>query len=71
MRADGMERAIMLGLSSGSRGRGRPRTRWIDEIKATTGLTLSSLREKTKHRHEWRKFILEVTKGRNRPDGTR
>ena len=64
MRADGMERAIMLGLGSGSRGRGRPRARWIGEITTATGLPLSTLREKIQQRREWRKYTMEVTRGR-------
>ena len=51
MRANGLEKSIMLGMGGGQRGRGRPRTRWLDEIQSTTGLNLQQLSEVVQDRN--------------------
>ena len=51
MRANGLEKSIMLGMGEGQRGRGRPRTRWLDEIQSTTGLNLHQLSEAVQDRN--------------------
>ena len=33
----------MLGMGGGARKRGRPRARWLDDIKAVTNCTLTEL----------------------------
>jgi hypothetical protein len=71
MRGDGLEKAVMIGMGGGKRGRRRPRMRWLDEIKQLTGLSLQELKEKVRDREAWRSIIMTVTEGRNRPDGTR
>jgi hypothetical protein len=71
MRANSLEKSVMTGMGEGKRGRGRPRTRWIDEIKQLMGLTMEQLKEAVKDRTRWRQMIIDVTKGRLRPDGTR
>jgi len=40
MRGDGLEKSLMMGMGDGSRGRGMPRTRWMDEVWEMTGLSL-------------------------------
>ena len=37
----------MIGMRQGKQMRGRPRVRWMDEIKETTKLTMDELREVT------------------------
>jgi len=37
---DGLETSIMMCMGDGSRGRGRPRMRWMDEVREMTGLSL-------------------------------
>jgi len=72
MRGDGLEKSIMMGMDDGSRGRGRPQTRWIDEVREMTGLPLYKLREETRDREMWRRRrIIAVTRGRSRLDGTK
>ena len=39
---------------TGRRGRGRPRTRWSDEIKREVGVTWMT---KAKHRPEWKSLV--------------
>src|SRR5260221_3350322 len=70
MRANGLEKSITLGMGQGQRGRGRPRTRWLDEIQSTTGLNLQQLSVAVLDRSRWRARVMEVARGRPRPDGT-
>jgi hypothetical protein len=70
MRSDGLEKSIMTGMGEGARGRGRPRTRWLDEVQKSTGLSLQELKEATRDRDGWRRLVLDVTRSRLRLDGT-
>ena len=36
MRANGLEKAIMVGMGDGQRRKGSPRRRWLDEIEMLT-----------------------------------
>jgi len=38
----------MLGMGGGGRKRGRPRSRWIDEIAADTGMSVYQMAEAAK-----------------------
>jgi len=40
MRGNVFEKSIMMGMGDGSRGRGRPRTRWMDQVREMTGLSV-------------------------------
>jgi ribosomal protein L7/L12 len=71
MRGDGLEKAVMMGMGGGKRERGRPKIRWLDEIKELTGLSLQELKEAVRDREKWRNIVRTVTRGRTRPDGTR
>ena len=42
-RENSLEKSIMLGMGGGTRKRGRPRARWLDDIKAVTNDTLTEL----------------------------
>ena len=58
----------------GHRGRnaekGRPGTRWMDQIKDSTRLSLAELREEVQDRDGWRKLITRVTRSHLRRNGT-
>jgi len=45
-----LERDIMLGQAKGHRKQGKPRMRWLDNIKEATGLRLEDLREAVQDR---------------------
>src|SRR6218665_809811 len=50
MRSDGLEKGMMLAHGDGRRRRGRPRTKWMDEIHEVTGMKLAELRDVTTER---------------------
>ena len=57
IRADGLEKTIMLGMGEGKRRRGRPRMRWLDGVREMTGCGLGRLRELALDRGRWRKIV--------------
>ena len=54
-RDNSLETSIMLGMGGGTRKRGRPRARWLDDIKAVTNCTLTELCGSARDRDAWRK----------------
>ena len=45
-----LEKDIMLGITGGARKKGKPRMRWMDDIKSVTGLSVNDLKqEKVEH----------------------
>ena len=44
-RADSMEKTLILGKIEGSRGRGRQRMRWLDDITDLMDMSLNELQE--------------------------
>ena len=49
-----LERTIMNGLVKGKRRRGRPPSRWLDQIGDITGLPLEEAKRKAMDRDGWR-----------------
>ena len=70
LRADGMEKSVLLGLVEGNRRRGRPRVQWMDKVKKTTGMSVGMLKEMALDRPNWRVLTHDVTMARKRTDGT-
>ena len=66
-----LEKSMMLGMGGGARKRGRPRARWLDDIKAIANCTLTELCGLTRDRDAWREMVMEITRSRPRLDGTR
>jgi hypothetical protein len=50
----------------GHRKQEKPRMRWLDSIKETTGLWLEFLREAVKDMKKWRTLVEEKTRNRVR-----
>ena len=65
MRADdSLEKTIMQGKLEGKRGRGRPKTRWWDNVLARVGRPPIEIIRKTTDRSAWRQRVNMVTRGR-------
>src|ERR1700733_4707553 len=62
MRSNGLEKELMTACGEGRRRRGRPRIRWLDEVQEKTGMNLEALREATRERRNWRKYIVTVVR---------
>jgi len=68
VRADGLEKTVMLGMGEGQRSRDRLKTSWLDGVTACLGLTLG----KAAQQERVASSSHEVgSRGRPRPDGTR
>ena len=66
VRANSLEKTLMLGKIEGRRKRGYQRMRWLDDITDSTDLNLSKLREMVMDRETWRAAVHRVTKSQTR-----
>ena len=51
----------MLGMGGGTRKRGRPRARWLDDISGGTNCTLTELCGFARDTDAWKKVVMVVT----------
>ena len=54
---DSLDKLVVLGKVEGKRPRGRSPTRWSDQIRAITGLTLPAALRRAEDRAGWKQFI--------------
>jgi len=62
LRADSLEKTLMLGKIEGRRRRGRQRMRWLDGITDLIDVSLSKLQEMVKDREAFHVAVHGVTK---------
>ena len=66
LRADSLEKNLMLGKIENRRRRGRQRIRWLGGITDSMDRTLSRLREIVKDREAWCAAVHEVVNSQTR-----
>ena len=62
LRADSLQKALMLGKIEGRRRRGQQKIRWLDGITNSTNMSLSKLWDIVKDREDWRTTVHGLTK---------
>ena len=66
LRADSLEKSLMLGKIEGRRRRGQQRMRWLDDITNSIDVNLSKLQEIVKDRGAWHAVVPGVSKSQTR-----
>ena len=64
IRADSLEKTLMLGKIEGKRRRGQQRLRWLDGIINTMNMSFRKLQEIVRDREAWHAAICGVAKSR-------
>ena len=62
-RHDSIMKQTLEGRTTGARGRGRPRTTWMDNVKQWTELHLADINNKCTDRKEWRSMAGNLPNG--------
>ena len=68
LRSDNLDNVLLTGMVFGPRGRGRPKTRFWDDIRQLTGMGIIEAARLAQDRDGWRQMVQRATAGRNRPN---
>ena len=67
LRSDNLDNVLLTGMVFGPRGRGRPKTRFWDDIRQLTSMGIREAVRLAQDRDGWRLMVQRATAGRNRP----
>ena len=56
----------MPGIAGGAKKKGKPRMRWMEDIKSVTGLSVNDLNQLAKDRKKWKLLVNNIVKKRKR-----
>ena len=62
VRADSLEKTLMLGKTEGKRRRGQRRMRWLDSVTDSMDTNLGKVQETVRDREAWRAAAPGVTR---------
>jgi len=62
LKADSLEKTLMLGKDKHKRRRGQQRVRWLDSITNSVNMNLSKLQELVEDRRAWHAAVHGVAK---------
>ena len=67
LRSDNLDNVLLTAMVFGPRGRGRPKTRFWDDIRQLTSMGIREAVRLAQDRDGWRLMVQRATAGRNRP----
>ena len=63
-----LAKGIMLGITGGARKKGKPRMRWMNDVKSVTGLLVNDLNRLVKYRKKWNLLVNKIVKKKTGPN---
>ena len=67
LRSEHLSKLLLTGMVYGPRGRGRPKTRYSDSMRAICGISITEAARMAQDRERWRNRVQRATAGRIRP----
>ena len=67
LRSEHLGKLLLTGMVYRPRGRGRPKTRYSDSMRAISGMSITEAARMAQDRERWRNRVQKATTGRIRP----